>query len=399
MRQLLLSIRLIVALFCFLNAGAGFAQQYLAAPSAKRPIAAVVVPLHLDSAFPAGKYRFGNQMPGFLLPGLEFYNGVKIAADELKELGISTRIRIIDSKSSDVLAQLFKDSAIEKPGLVITLPQNVTEMRIIADPLRALHIPLISLLPSDAGITGYPNLLIPNSTLSTHCRQMYRFLQRQHSLNNIVMLKMAGGVEDKLRDILQEENKNTPALRLKWKEITFTDNLTSDQLLNLLDSTRQNIILAPTLNTVQAQKIVKLISAGAPDYPVAVIGMPTWESIAFNKPEFKNVDVYYGTPFVTASGNVELFEQFNKKYRALTNSRPSDVAFKGYEITRRYLEVLANYPDTFLDHINDEKYRLFTNFSFQPVGSKSSEMANYHENFKIYFVKKTDGILKDVLTP
>ena len=167
MRLKLLSIGLISGMVCHFFSGTAVAQQYAVAPMGKKPVAAIVVPLYLDSAFQAGKYRFGNQMPGFLLPGLEFYNGVKIAADELKELGISARIRIIDSKSTDVLAQLFKDSATEKPGLVITLPQNVTEMRQIADPLRELHIPLISLLPSDAGITGYPNLLIPNSTRHT----------------------------------------------------------------------------------------------------------------------------------------------------------------------------------------------------------------------------------------
>jgi hypothetical protein len=224
-------------------------------------------------------------------------------------------------------------------------------------------------------------------------------MQRHHSLDNIVLLKIAGSVEEKLREMLRDENNNTPALKLKWKEITFTDNLLAGQLTSLLDSTKQNVIIAPTLNTAQAQKIVKFLSASAPNYPVAVMGMPTWESIAFTKPEFKKVDVYYGTPFVSASGNADLFEQFNKKYRSLTNSRPSDVAFRGYEITRRYLEVLANYPDTFIDHINDEKFKLFSNFSFQPVGSNNRQMANYHENQKVYFVKKTDGILKDVLTP
>jgi hypothetical protein len=374
------------------------AQQYTVAPLGKKTLAAIVIPLFLDSAFQDGKYKFGNQMPNFLLPGIEFYNGVKIAADELKELGISARIRIIDSKSTDVLDQLFKDSATEKPGLVITLPKNVTEMRQIADPLRGLNIPLISLLPSDAGITGYPNLLIPNSTLATHCRQLYRFLQRQHSLDNIVMLKITGSVEDKLREMLSEENNNSLAVKLKWKELNFTDNLLAGQLTALLDSTRQNVIIAPTLNTTLAQKIVKFLSAGTPNYSVAVVGMPTWESIAFNKPEYKKIDVYYGTPFVSASGNADLFEQFNKKYRLLTNSRPSDVAIRGYEITRRYIEVLAHYPNTFIDHINDEKYKLFSNFNFQPVGSKSSQMANYHENQKIYFIKKTDGVLKDVLT-
>ena len=45
---------------------------------------AVFLPLYLDSAFDAsGNYRFDQNFPKYLNPGLEFYEGLQMAMDSL----------------------------------------------------------------------------------------------------------------------------------------------------------------------------------------------------------------------------------------------------------------------------------------------------------------------------
>jgi hypothetical protein len=45
---------------------------------------AVFLPLYLDSAFDAsGNYRFEQNFPKYLNPGLEFYEGLELAMDSL----------------------------------------------------------------------------------------------------------------------------------------------------------------------------------------------------------------------------------------------------------------------------------------------------------------------------
>jgi hypothetical protein len=258
---------------------------------------------------------------------------------------------------------------------------------------------MITILPSDAGISGYPQMMMPNSSLKVHCEQLHRFLQKNHSIDNLVILGISGNAETRLFQNLEDANKSTRAVPLNWAEIPFGDQFTADSILPKLDSNRLNIIIAPTLNTGNAQKIVRILSSLAPKYRTAVFGMPTWETVNFSRSEFKGVDVWYGTPFLTSSGNSLLNEEFSKKYRALTNSKPGDMAYRGYELTFRYVRTLSQYGPSFLQHINDYKFKLFNDFDFEPVSLRNNGQTDYLENQKIYFIKKTDGAIKTVLAP
>src|ERR1700738_1858455 len=62
---------------------------------------AVFAPLYLDSAFDdAGTYRYGNQFPKYINPGLEFYEGVQLALDSFAKRGDSVEVFVYDTKST-----------------------------------------------------------------------------------------------------------------------------------------------------------------------------------------------------------------------------------------------------------------------------------------------------------
>lgn len=364
-----------------------------------KPRITLLIPLYLDSAFEHGKYRFGNSMPGFIANSLDFYNGAKIAANELVAEGVEAKIQVIDTRAPDFWNQYFRDTATDGTGIVISAAQSAAEIKAIAEKLRPLGVPLISMLPNDAGIGGYPEMMLANSTLKTHCEQIFRFLQRNHSIDNLVLLTPNGTAEGRLKSYFLDENKTTPSIPLKWKERVFTDSMSTETLSRLLDSNELNVIISPTLNANHAQRLVKMLSSLAPKYQSAVFGMPTWETISFTKSEFKGVDIWYGTPFISNSGNAELTEDFSKRYKDLTNAKPGDMGFRGYEITLRYLKTYLSYPKDFLEHINDRQFRLFNDFDFKPVSLRENGKTDYLENNKVYLIKKTDGAIKSVMSP
>src|SRR6516164_6486287 len=88
---------LITGLFLsFTNPGRGFAQTH---DSLKYHIA-VFLPLYLDSAFDAsGNYRFDQNFPKYLNPGLEFYEGLELAMDSLSKKNTSLQITVYDTRS------------------------------------------------------------------------------------------------------------------------------------------------------------------------------------------------------------------------------------------------------------------------------------------------------------
>jgi hypothetical protein len=381
----------------------GFVPSDLLAQEAVRtqpkPRTTVFIPLMLDSVVVDGKPIFTKSMPASMSNALDFFNGMQIATQDLEAQGIAARIQVIDSKSANSFEQYFRDTTFEGTGIVISAAQSAAEFKAIADKLRPLAVPLISILPNDAGVSAYPQMMLVNTTLRTHCYQVVKFLQRYHAIDNLLLLDIAGTAETRLKQYLKDANSETRAVPLGWKETIYGEDFTAESLVNLLDSNRMNVLVAPTLNGANAQHIVKMLSTLAPKYRATVVGMPTWESVSFTKSEYKGVDVWYGTPFVTAAGNATLNDEFVKKYKALTNSLPGDMAYRGYELSVRYVKTHSVYGKKFIEHINDYRFKQFNEFNFQPVSVRENGQTDYLENQKVYFVKKTDGIIQTVLTP
>src|SRR5450631_173083 len=112
---------------------------------------AVFLPLYLDSAFDAsGNYRFDQNFPKYLNPGLEFYEGLQLAADSLKKKGSLLDITVYDTRStSRTIQQILDDSSFSKTQLIlgqVTLP----ELRMLANAAKNMLIPFVNInFPND----------------------------------------------------------------------------------------------------------------------------------------------------------------------------------------------------------------------------------------------------------
>src|SRR6476661_7864526 len=98
---------LITGLFLFFT-GAGNASAQVH-DSLKYHVA-VFLPLYLDSAFDAaGNYRFDQNFPKYLNPGLEFYEGLELAMDSLNKKSTSLDITVYDTRSTKKSIQQMLD--------------------------------------------------------------------------------------------------------------------------------------------------------------------------------------------------------------------------------------------------------------------------------------------------
>ena len=189
----------IVAFFFICKSNTSFAQTDTVH---KRYSVAVFTPLYLDSAFDgSGEYRYDKNFPKFISPGLEFYEGVKLAADSLVTEGVPLDITIFDTRSaSQTLQQQLSSPAMERTGLIIG---HVTpaEAKLIAAAALVKNIPFVNAnLPNDAGINSNPSLVILNTTLQTHCDGIYRYLQRNYATSPVIIFRKKGVMEDRLQN-------------------------------------------------------------------------------------------------------------------------------------------------------------------------------------------------------
>jgi hypothetical protein len=358
---------------------------------------AIFTPLYLDSAFDiTDTYRYGKNFPRFINPGLEFYEGAQLAIDSLEKEGASLDFHIYDTRSvTKSLTTILKDTTFAATDLIIG-HVSAYEARLLADAAARLEVPFINAnFPNDAGVTKNPNYVLLNSTLFTHIQALYKFLQRNFSLSPItVFMKSKGPLEDLFKDYISTIEKSTSSVPLKLKYVTLNATFTEKDVIPHLDSNTTNIIISATLDTQFGQILTETLSELSVSYASTIFGMPTWDVLDFTKPQFKNLEIYYGTPFYISPTHKTAIDVTNH-FRNRFYSRPTDMVFRGFDVVYHFTKVMLNKVAARQYAFTDRNFRLFTDYDIQPVTDPQNQV-NYFENKKIYFVKKVDGVVKAV---
>jgi len=357
---------------------------------------AIFTPLYLDSAFDAtNNYRFGKNFPKFLNPGLEFYEGANIALDSLGEEGLKLQVVVYDTRSSDgSVNNIVANGKLDSVDLIIG-SVNGTEYKQLADLALKKNIPFISATyPNDAGVTGNPYLVIVNSKLNTHLTTVYNYLLKNYPKERIVLLRRKNVDDDRIVSVFNSLSAAPDNnAKLVFRTIILPDNFTSADLLKNMDTLRQNIFIVGSLDENFAKSVVTRSLEFADKNIVTIVGMPTWEGIKdFDKADYKTLPIVYSSTFFNPI--VDKWSQnFTTEYRRRTYSRPSDMAFKGYEITYYFIRLLEKYNKTLMSNLSDKSFRLVTEYEFRPVQwSKAATGPDYYENKRIYILKKLNGI-------
>ncbi len=384
-------------LLCFITAFTVKAFTQTDSNTTFRPKIGILIPLSLDSAFKGGSYKFGNSVPKFILPQLEFYNGVQIALDVLEEEGIHADVFIVDSRKKGGYSAALADLSYRDLDLIIGNAQNNAELKAMTEAAQKEQIPFISASYPNDGNLSNNSLVIMNSTIKTHCHEMYKFIQKNNSTGNLVYFSKSTPIDERIKGYFNESEKNTASLPLNFKRQEPGTFLTDSILTMLLDSTIKNTIVVGSLDDAYSQTVLKQLAKLTKTYEIEVFGMPTWDDFSLTSEPYKGLTVYVSTPFITSSGNKTVYSAVQTRFKKMTNGRPGDMVFKGYEIAYRYIKTLSQ-SSSFMSNINNAQYKIFNSFDVQPVFNKAGNTTpDYYENKKIYFIKKTNGAITNVL--
>ena len=356
---------------------------------------AVFSPVYLDSSFTGDQYKFGkNNLPKYILPGLEFYNGMQLAIDSLNAENASIEVLFYDSKNSRVsLQELVNQEEFQSVSLIIASFSSRNEINSLADFAFEKNIPLISsTFPNDGGITANPFFVLVNPTINTHIEGIYNYVHKSFPIENILLVKRKGNMEDMIQSILINRNQKTPGIPLKLKTIELTDSFTTKQVTDNLDSIKKNIIICGSLNENFSLQLSKALSSSK-KYPTLLIGMPTWDGI---KDIGKGLEIIYSSPY-NFSKTDKLILQISEKYRTKYAGRPTEMVLKGYESMFHFSKLLMKHGKGLINQLSDKEFTLFNHFDFQPVKvKKENTFPAYLENKKLYFFRKIDGKIKSV---
>lgn len=202
-------------------------------------------------------------------------------------------------------------------------------------------------------------------------------------------------MEDMIKSYFDNFSKSAYGVPLKMKYVDLPANFTAAQLTAHLDSNRKSVCVAASLDEEFGNSIIRHFASFSKSYPVTLVGMPTWDSKDYTKPEFKDAEIVYSTPFHnerTDKVSTAITEYFNTYMYA----RPSDMVVRGYETMWKFTKLLLQHRSDIASNLTSKQFNVIREFDIQPVLNKTTLALDYFENKKLYFVKWQNGLVKEV---
>ncbi len=369
-----------------------YAQNNYIASDAKVYRVAVFAPIYLDSVFSTGEFSSASSIPKFIMPSVEFVQGAQIAFDTLALNGKKAEAYIYDSKSvTRPISLLIKSKLLDSIDLIIGSVKE-PDYQELANFAVQKGIPFVSATyPNDGGVTQNPFLLIVNSTLKAHCEGIFSYLVQKHGTDKIYLVKKKG--DDRIDNYFKEVNIQDGKPLLNIKTITLDSSISSYGLLRRIDSTQSSVIIGASLNENFAKKLADACYPIQKNHPLVLMGMPNWDGFKslIKKDAYPDFPILYSTPHYDLKNN-SFDSLLVLKYFQLYRSKPSDMAYKGFETAYFFTNVLLNNPVDFMSHINDNKYTVFHNYNFQPVyPGKQNSSPDYFENNHLFIMQILNG--------
>lgn len=348
----------------------------------------VLAPLHLNELVSGGKPVYKNHLPDKVLPGLNFYQGIQLAADTLDGLGYHLDVHLHDiTDPKETVDALLKANRLDSADLIIGAV-NAPQVGALASLAKRRNINFISTLtPADAGTKSnlYFNLAQP--TLARHCDALKAAIARQAkpTANLLMYYRSTVAVDEQCFRMLTKDSA------FAYTRVLMNTPMAPEKLRNFLDSNSTNIIVMPIVDLTYAAQLLQQLARSFPRYRFEVYGMPSWKGIANLRKEgaMPNIGITIPAPFYfdpSTSVGKGFSDAYNEKY----GGRPGEMAYRGYETMYWYAYLLQRYGTVFNDHYADNGAAPFTRFDIRLSADKDGGPL-YYENHHVYLYRYQSG--------
>ena len=332
---------------------------------------------------------------------IHFYEGVKMALDNLRSSGLYLDVHVLDTKASyrEVSSLLTRQEV--KDADIIIGPWRSQNIRPVAQFAKENEIALLSpASPREDIVAENPYYIQVMPTLRSHCEAITHHVRERYNIEQVVLVCRNKDAEIQRFKYFQDANAvlEDDAAAPKFQEFIVPGNSNSDyQEIDLKPYIKQGettVFVVPSYsNESFVYSFLRNLSLHRGNNNVVVYGMPQWmdyELISYDY--FENLNVH-----ISRAGFVNTKDFNTKDFRRRFFERygipPTQDAFQGYDITTMLGDILLKHGADFIDNLNmEEKQYLHTAYQFERVPIPDISDAQL-KRFKQYENKHVD-ILK-----
>lgn len=317
---------------------------------------------------------------------IEFYQGMLLALDKLKDEDVSVNLKVFDSQADGTSLQPLIESGKLDDADIIFGPRWTNQITEVARWSTAHQVPLV--LPMNAGaddVFNNPYVFQLNTPQSYFNQEIYNHFLEQFPNPNVIIMDAdefrRNEFIDGLKTVMADHGIPYSTLDIDTAYQELMDTLAPDKqnimIINSSSSGPLNTLL-PVLQLITRTK--------APEIETHLFGYPEYQIYAQDHlDELYEVDTWFYSWFYTNNmlkESVDFNALFRRSFsRQMLVSYPSFASY-GYDTGYYFLKGIATYGKDFENHLNEIKTDpVQMGFKFERVNNWGGFI-----NRKVFFV-------------
>jgi LysM repeat protein len=328
---------------------------------------------------------------------VEMYDGILLAADTLRSLGLNVNIHTWDIKSdTSEMIQLVNSGSLDNMDLIIG-PVYSGNLSIVAAFAGKHEIPVVSPVPlfSNSVLNNNPYLFLAGASLEVAQKAIARKAGEYPDHNFVLIYSsnddLEGDIGNFKKMITEELVKRTDLVKVKGLTFYSRSEYGLDSVKRLNQSLSEkggNVVIIASENPPVMSEAIMEVRNLSRKYDLKVFGYPEMLSLSNIDPKFffdLGLMVYSPSWIDYSSDDIVAF---NSDFREKFFTEPSELsyAWQGYDIAYYFLSGLSIHGKQFILHPEIHNPDLLhTEFDFRRKNSDSG-----FENQKLYLIKFTN---------
>jgi LysM repeat protein len=329
---------------------------------------------------------------------VEMYEGILLAADTLRTLGLDINLHVYDIQSDTIeLTRLIIEGRLSDMDLIIG-PVYSHNLAIIAAYAKNYGIPVVSPVPllNNSSLVDNPVLFMANPSLEVAQNTIAGKVSEYASNNFVFIHTDTTGTDPAVKyfkdRIFSELSSRIPYDEIKFKEFLFFsrstfDNDSINRLGHTLSDVTGNVVIIASEEAPVISESLMDIHALTKKFDIKVFGYPAMRGLNNLEPKyFFDLDIMMYSPYWIDYDKRDV-RHFNYDFRHKFLTEPAELsyAWQGYDIAYFFLSGLAIHGKEFISHPEIHNPDLLqTEFDF-----RRKTMNDGFENQKLYLIRYT----------
>ena len=292
---------------------------------------------------------------------IEFYQGILLALDSLKNKGFSCKLLVydIDKGDSIKLADILAGNDMKEADLIIG-PLHTSRFIQVAKFARERKIHCVSPLAQENKIlfeNPYVSKTVP--TLTNQLEEMVDHITGRYADQNLILITTP------TKDFGIIKNRINATMKTILEKDSVPETKTSAGAISMLVHGKTNVVIYPSNNEANVNDFITKLQDEKSKYNILLFGIPFWRNFSTLDQEYLDTLHYHFPSAAYIDYDSPAVKRFILQYRERYTADPELYAYQGFDIGMFYFSELYNNGVNFSGKLSGTNEKgLQNNFSF-----------------------------------